>query len=187
MLPEDTKQESNQAARPDEAETKEPATAEPEPAVDPNVALIEQLTGECDSLKDELLRTMAEAQNIQRRLREQHRLALQYASEPLVQQILPVLDDLERALAAQKAGAPDKNLRRGFEQIERQLRKALKTANVEKLNVLGEKFDPNMHEAVTTIDSDEHEDETVAAEIQPGYKMLDRVIRPAKVQVVKKK
>ena len=130
---------------------------------------------------------MAEAQNIQRRLREQHRQALQFASEPLVQQILPVLDNLERALAANEDGASDKKLLQGFEQIERQLRKALKTANVEKLNVLGEKFDPNIHEAVTTIDSDEHEDETVAAEIQPGYKMLDRVIRPAKVQVVKKK
>ena len=187
MLPEDTKQESSQAAEPDEAGTKEPAAAEPEPEVDPSVALIAQLTGECDSLKDELLRTMAEAQNIQKRLREQHRQALQFASEPLVQQILPVLDDLERALAAHKAGASDKKLLQGFEQIERQLRKALGTANVEKLKVLGEKFDPNMHEAVTTIDSDEHEDETVAAEIQPGYKMLDRVIRPAKVQVVKKK
>ncbi|MCH7945003.1 MAG: nucleotide exchange factor GrpE [Armatimonadetes bacterium] len=157
-----------------------------EPKPDPKDVLIEQLFAERNNLLEEAVRALAEAQTIQRRMREQHQEALQFATEPLVQELLPVLDNFERTIAALDEGASKKKLLEGIKKIERQLRRALAKANVERIKAVGEKFDPEIHEALATTVSEEHDEDTVAVEIEPGYKMRGRVIRPAKVHVTKK-
>ncbi len=147
---------------------------------------VAKLQGEVASLRDQMVRSMAEAQNIQRRMREQHEEALRYAAQPLVTSLLPVLDNLERSLASLEMGAsPDKVLE-GVRAIDRQLRQVLASVNVERIDAVGQEFNPEVHEALTTTVSEEHNENTVLAEIEPGYRMHGRVIRPARVQVNKK-
>ena len=170
----------------DEEQAKVEPEAGPEPVQDPRDVLIVQLAEERDALKDEMVRALAEAQNIQRRLREQYAEALKFAAEPIVQEILPVLDNFERTVKAFEKGASADQLIKGVKQVEKQLRSALSKVNVEKIKSVGTHFDPEQHEALDTIVSEEHDEGTVTSEIVAGYTMQGRVIRPARVQVTKK-
>jgi molecular chaperone GrpE len=147
---------------------------------------IAQLESERDALHDQMLRSMAEAQNVQRRLREQHRDDLKFAAQPLVANLLPVLDNLERSLAALEGGASVEKVLEGVQAIDRQLRSALASAQVERIEAIGQVFDPNLHEALGTVATDEVPEGTVVAQVEPGYRFHGRVIRPARVQVAKK-
>ena len=156
------------------------------PRLTPRDERIAALEAEVQELKNELLRAMAEAQTIQRRMRDNHEQSMKFATEPLVQQILPVLDNFDRTVKAFEEGASPEKLVAGVEQVNRQLRHALGSVNVKRIEAEGKQFDPELHEALATLDSDEHEPDTVLVEIETGYTMSDRVIRPAKVQVSKK-
>lgn len=147
---------------------------------------VAKLQAEVAALKDQMVRSIAEAQTIQRRMRDQHEEALKYATQPLVGSLLPVLDNLERSLASLEMGASADKVIEGVRAIDRQLRQVLSGVNVERISAVGERFDPELHEALTTAVSEDHEEDTVLAEIEPGYRMLGRVIRPARVQVSKK-
>ncbi len=147
---------------------------------------VSKLQDEVTKLRDQMVRSMAEAQNIQRRMREQHAEALKYAAQPLVTSLLPVLDNLERSLASLEMGASPEKVLEGVRAIDRQLRQVLASLNVERIAAVGQEFDPEVHEALTTTMSEEHQENTVLAEIEPGYRMHGRVIRPARVQVSKK-
>ena len=185
--PQKTEPRPEEEADPEpEPDTEPDAGQETDPEPDPRDVLIEQLLAERINLLEEAVRALAEAQTIQRRMREQHQEALQFATEPLVQELLPVLDNFERSLAALDKGASKEKLMKGIKTVEKQLRRALAKANVERINALGEKFDPEVHEALATTVSEEHDEDTVVVEIEPGYKMRGRVIRPAKVHVTKK-
>jgi molecular chaperone GrpE len=147
---------------------------------------VAKLTEEAAQLRDQMVRSMAEAQNIMRRMREQHEESLKFAAQPLVTSLLPVLDNLERSLASLEMGASPEKVLEGVRAIDRQLRSALASVDVERISAVGEKFDPELHEALTTTVSEDHEENTVTAEIEPGYKMHGRVVRPARVQVSRK-
>lgn len=153
---------------------------------------IEQLTTERDEAKEQVLRTLADLQNYQRdfqnyRKRNQQELA-QFrlmATEQFVTELLPVLDNFERTIAHLDAGATVESLIGGIKAVERQLRTALESQNVKRIQSVGNPFDPELHEALGTEVSKEHPDETVTLEIEPGYKMGEKVIRPARVKVAK--
>jgi molecular chaperone GrpE len=147
---------------------------------------VAKLQAEVASLKDQMVRSIAEAQTIQRRMRDQHEEALKYAAQPVVSALLPVLDNLERSLASLEMGASPEKVLEGVRAIDRQLRQVLSAVNVERIAAVGARFDPEVHEALTTAISEDHDEDTVLAEIEPGYKMHGRVIRPARVQVSKK-
>ena len=188
MLHEETDQKDQEQpdAKSVKADTESVEEAAANSVQDPRDVLILQLAEERDSLKDEMIRALAEAQNIQRRLREQHADALKFASEPLVQELLPVLDNFERTIKAFEGGATAEQIIKGVQQVEKQLRQALNKVNVERIDSVGKKFDPEIHEALTTVVSDELDEDTVTSEIDAGYMMQGRVIRPARVQVSKK-
>jgi len=131
------------------------------------------------------VRTQADFENYRRRMtREKEDLAV-YANQKLLLKFLPVLDNLERALSAPKAEGDDK-LRQGVELTARSFREALTSEGLMPIEAVGQPFDPNLHEAVMTVDSADHEDGTVIMEFQRGYRLGDRVIRPTMVQVSKK-
>ncbi|MDF2626602.1 MAG: heat-shock protein [Symbiobacteriaceae bacterium] len=136
-------------------------------------------------LENRLLRAHAEFENYRRRVqREKEDLAV-YANQKLVLNLLPVLDNLDRALGT-PAAPGDEKLRQGVELTARSFRDILAKEGVTVIEAVGKPFDPNFHEAVMTVESDEHDDETVMSEFQKGYQLGDRVIRPSMVQVSKK-
>lgn len=154
---------------------------------------IEQLTSERDEAKEQVLRTLADLQNYQRdfqnyRKRTQQEMALfrQMATEQFVTELLPVLDNFERTLSHMDSGATVDSLMEGIKAVERQLRSALETQSVRRIRSIGEPFNPEFHEALGTESSVDYPDDTVVIEIEPGYKMGEKVIRPARVKVAKK-
>lgn len=133
--------------------------------------------------QEQLLRTMADFQNFRKRQQEESAKIRQFATENLVTVLLPVLDNFERTLAHGKAGASLEQLIEGIGAVERQLRSALESQNVKRIETVGQPFDPNVHEAIGMEASEEFGPDTVTLEIEAGYRMGDKVIRPARVKV----
>lgn len=169
--------------------TAEAAAATPTPAAvsaEELAELQQQLEARsrlADEHLDRLRRLTADFENYKRRAqREKEELSL-YGAEQFVKTILPVLDNLERALAAT---GDEQALRTGVELTARQLREALARAGVLPIAAAGEQFDPNLHMAVAVDVESEAAEDTIVAELQRGYKMNDRVLRPSMVKVAKK-
>lgn len=146
---------------------------------------LEQARAEIAELNNRLLRAQADFENYRRRMaREREELGV-YANQKLILSLLPVLDNLDRALSAPPV-AGDEKMRQGVELTARSFRDILAKEGVTPIEAVGQLFDPNLHEAVMTLESGEHEDGTVLMEFQKGYKLGDRTIRPSMVQVSKK-
>lgn len=144
-----------------------------------------QLQELCEALKNENLRLRADTQNMRKRhLQEMDRFRV-LANERLVLQLLPVLDSFERAIASGDNGASVETMLEGLRVVEKQMRGALEEAKVAPIAETGVPFDPDQHDAVLTIPSDEHPEDTVVKILETGYRLADKVIRPAKVQVSK--
>ena len=136
---------------------------------------------------DKYLRTAAELDNYRKRVaREKEELA-RFASERVVSALLPVLDNLERAVgAAQKHGADDSPLLEGITQVYSQFRRSLVEFGLEEVVAdAGHPFDPNLHEAVSQVESGEQPEGHVIEQLQRGYKLADRLLRPARVVISK--
>lgn len=127
------------------------------------------------------LRAMAEAENTRRRAAEEIEKARRFALERFVTELLSVKDSLEAALAVGE-GATLESLKSGVELTLKQLVSVLEKNNVKEINPLGERFDPNLHQAIATVPG-EGEPNTVASVLQKGYLLHDRVLRPALVTV----
>ncbi|MHB8635351.1 MAG: nucleotide exchange factor GrpE [Fimbriimonadaceae bacterium] len=136
-----------------------------------------------DQLRDQLMRSVADFQNFRKRNEADKALTRQFANEKLVLELLPVLDNFERTFAALQSGSSLESIMGGIQAVDRQLRAVLESYNVVRIPAHGEAFDPEIHEAVATDPSDEHPENTVLQELEPGYKMADKVIRPARVRV----
>jgi molecular chaperone GrpE len=141
-----------------------------------------ELRRERDVLQDRLLRTAADFDNYRKRVdRERRDLAEQTAGEA-IKDLLPIIDNLERAL---QAAAEDDPLRKGVELIHKQMLEMLRKRGVTPIEALGADFDPNVHEAVTHEESDQHREGEVMEDLQRGYKVGERLLRPAMVKVAK--
>jgi molecular chaperone GrpE len=149
------------------------------------------LAREVAEYKDKLLRTLAEMENLRRRTAREVIDARQYGNAAFARDILAVADNMERALAAldaelrEKADAGVKALLDGVELTERELLKVLEKHGVKKFEPLGEKFDPNLHQAMYEVADPSVPAGTVAQVIQAGYMIGDRMLRPALVVVAK--
>lgn len=136
-----------------------------------------------DELLAALARSQADFENYRKRARQEREDTARYGVERLLKALLPVLDNLERALAAMPA---DGALRQGVELTSRQFGDALAREGVTPVEAVGLPFDPRLHEAVTEEESGEHPEGTVLAEFQKGYRLHDRVLRPSMVKVSKR-
>jgi molecular chaperone GrpE len=110
----------------------------------------------------------------------------QFAVEKFVRDLLPVLDNFERTIEHLNAGATVENILGGIGAVERQLKQALEAHSVTRIDSKGAPFDPEFHEALGTEHVEDQEENTVSTEIEPGYKMGNKVIRAARVRVVKR-
>lgn len=144
---------------------------------------LEELRRELAEKNDRLLRALAEADNTRRRAQRDREEAVRYAAEGLARDLIPVLDNLDRALEAARASGDVSGIVEGVELIRREFLKALERHGVTRYEALGQRFDPNQHEALARVLSLDKEPDTVVGEIAPGYSLRGRVIRPAQVAV----
>ncbi|WP_321322919.1 nucleotide exchange factor GrpE [Thiomicrorhabdus sp.] len=147
-------------------------------------ALLEEAKAEAEKHKDMALRVQADMENLRRRTRIDVESAHKYALEKFVNALLPAMDSMEMGIdAASKEEATLESIREGVEMTFKQMLDVLQEFNVERVNPTGEKFDPNLHEALTMIPSPDHESNTVVDTIQKGYTLNERLVRAARVIV----
>ena len=134
-----------------------------------------------DDLNDRLVRQAADLENFRKRSQREKDEARQFANQGLLEKLLPVVDNFEMALLA--AGDADPAIRDGVQMIYDQLLGVLKESGVESVEAVGEPFDPNLHEAISQQHTDEAAEGTVLQQMQRGYKLNGRLVRPARVIV----
>jgi molecular chaperone GrpE len=142
------------------------------------------LRRERDTLQDRLLRTAAEFDNYRKRIERERREWTEYAGADILTDMLPIVDDLERALQAPTTGDVEA-YRRGVELIHKQMTDLLRKRGVKTIDAVGTQFDPRVHEAVMQEVSADHKEGEVMAELRRGYTLGDRLLRPAVVKVAK--
>jgi molecular chaperone GrpE len=164
---------------------------EPREAADSIIEKLQaQIAGkdqEIAELKDRYLRSLAENENARKRLRQQSDETVRFQRENLLRELLPVVDNLERAVDAARGGGNGKPIVEGVEMVLRSLLDFLKTHGVTQLTSVGQPFDPQRHEAVDQIESSQHPPNTVVNEFHRGYQIGDRLLRPARVAVARSK
>ncbi len=147
---------------------------------------LEVVARERDELKDRFLRLAAETENYKKRTEREKAEFLKRANESLVKDLLPILDNLERALGHADQQADEESLRQGLELIYQDLKKVLERYGLEAVEAEGNPFDPELHEAMMQQENADVEDNTVLQQLQKGYKFQGRLIRPAMVVVSKR-
>ncbi len=145
--------------------------------------LLDEQKARAEENFDRLVRLQADYENFRRRTRQEKEDLYKYASEQLVNALLPVLDNFERALAADSVSID--NYKSGVHMIYKQIQDVLASEGVKPVPAVGEQFDPLKHEAALRAESDQYPDNTVIEELRRGYYLKDKVIRPAMVKVAK--
>jgi len=143
------------------------------------------LQKERDALKEQFLRAVADFDNYRKRIERERRELSEYAAADVLLELLPIIDNFERALQA-PAGGDSEAVTRGIELIHKQMLDLLRKRGVTLIDALGADFDPNVHQAVIHEPSDDHREGEVMQELQRGYKLGDRLLRPAMVKVAKR-
>lgn len=146
---------------------------------------LEKLKLERDDLKNQLLRSYADLQNFRRISQQRLVDARREAQEEVLKSLLPTLDNFERSLIALEKGADVDSVIQGIAMVGKVLMNGLEGFDLKRMVVVGQQFDPELHEAIATWVSPDHQDGVITDEIEAGYRIGERVIRPAKVRVVR--
>jgi molecular chaperone GrpE len=163
--------------------TDSPADTATEPA--PAAADASELQRQRDEYYDRLLRQAAEFDNYRKRIERERQQVSEAAAADLLRELLPLVDDLERALKADAGTEGTENYRRGVELIHRQLLDLLRKRGVQPMDTLGLEFDPHFHQAVAHEPAEGRPDGEIIEEFRRGYMLGDRLLRPAMVKVAK--
>jgi molecular chaperone GrpE len=188
---EEMQQEINAAGN-DEAEEAEEAEnaasesaeteAENQESQDEAAVQLEKLTADLKEKEDRILRLQADFENFRRRTSKEKEELSAVVTQGMLKDMLPLLDNFERAMAAEAKDG--EAFQKGVEMIFTQFTEILKKNGLEHIEVEGQKFDPNFHQAVMRVQNADMEDDDIAQELQKGYMVKGRVIRPSMVQVV---
>jgi len=173
--------------------TPAPEAADPPVAVETPLVTAEDLNelkkraAKADENWDQLLRATADFENFKKRVTREKQDAVKFGNEVLLQSLIPVLDNFDMAMAAaQNAGeASGQSLRAGIEMVYQQMRKALADAGLEEVEAAGKPFDPNLHEAISQVETTDVPEGQVVQQLRKGYKLRDRLMRPATVIVAR--
>ncbi|TCP69320.1 nucleotide exchange factor GrpE [Baia soyae] len=144
---------------------------------------MQELHQKAEEHQQNYLRALADLENYRRRARKEKEDVLKYASVPLVESLLPVLDNFERALDAADGNQDVKVLQEGIEMVYRQFLQSLSKSGLTLIEAVGKPFNPHEHNAVMQVEMNEVEPGTVVEELQSGYKFSDRIIRPSMVKI----
>jgi molecular chaperone GrpE len=145
-------------------------------------AAYQKLLDEKQDLHERLLRKQAELENVRKRVQREKEEFLQHATADLIRALLPVLDGFDRALKHQDEAVPE-HFYQGMELVYRQLMEVLTRGGLAPIETVGKTFDPHFHQAVETVESPGHRDQEIVEELQRGYKLRSRLLRPAVVKV----
>ena len=159
------------------------AAQEPDEETPAGPGTMDEARAEIGDLSERLLRLQADFENFRKRAQREKDEARQFANQSLIEKQLPILDNFEMALAAAKDADPA--LRDGVQMIYDQLLGILRDSGVETIDATGEDFDPNLHEAISQQQTTEAEPGTVVEQVQRGYRLHERLVRPARVVVAK--
>lgn len=180
--PNDGFEEKKASAQTTQVDDPPPAITEQQPSA---AAQVEKLQAERDNLLDRLARLQAEFDNYRKRASKENADFREYAIGDTARSLLPVVDNF--SLALKNAGVNPEEFKKGVELIHKQLQDVLQKMNVQRIPAQGQPFDPRWHEAIEMVESDQVPDNHVLEELQPGYKIRDRLLRPAMVRVAKGK
>lgn len=185
MSEKDTNVELNDEQIPVAEDAQEETLEQAEDAVERDLeALLASAEAEATSQKELALRTMADMENLRRRTRLDVESAHKFALDKFVNELIPVLDSMEMGMdAAAKEDASAESIREGLDMTFKQFLDVMEKFNVERLNPVGEKFDPQLHEAMTMVPSPDHESQEVMEVFQKGYTLNERLVRAARVIV----
>lgn len=175
------KAEKEKNEKPETPQTDEPEQGKGESSESELSEKLEKLQEEFESHKEQHLRVLAEYDNFRKRTQNEKTTLYNSAVADTVQAILPIADNIERALSQENASAED--MRKGVEMIETQIRSAFEKLQIREIGSVGEPFDPNFHNAVSHVEDDSLGENVIAAVFQKGYALGDRVVRHAMVQV----
>lgn len=144
---------------------------------------LKQAQAKAEEYYNQLQRLQADFDNYRKRTQKEKAELIKYAAERLVKDLLPVLDNFERAVLAAKTNPDFASFSQGVDMILRQVQDVLGKEGLKPMEVVGQPFDPNLHEAVQRVDSEEHAENTIIEELQKGYYLKEKVIRPGMVTV----
>ena len=180
-------EQSGSEVRQGVVDSRSSSTADPEPA--PALQSDQPTDPELQAARDEAQATFARYQrlaadfeNYKRRTRQELADRTQYANDELLRKLLPILDNFKRALDHAPDGI-DRSWFEGIKLVARQFEETLQAQGLSTIPAVGEKFDPTQHEAIASEETDDHEEGTVVEELQPGYRLHNRVLRPTLVKV----
>jgi molecular chaperone GrpE len=192
MKTEVPKDELNELGEPVDSPVQESETAAEHPLTEGQVRELQAEAAKADEYRDQLLRTAADLDNYKKRAAREKQEAIKFANESLLGKLIPVLDNFDMALAAVSnaqggtdQGASADSLQQGVSMIQQQLRQALAEAGLEEIDAAGQPFDPNYHEAVSQQESGEVPEGHVVQQLRKGFKLRERLLRPATVIVAK--
>lgn len=154
---------------------------------EPKEDLLDKAKKECLELKDKYLRLQAEFDNYRKRSLKEKGEFIRFANEGLIVELLAILDNFERGIKAADLKKDFDLLHQGVDMISKQLHGLLESKGLRRIKAVGEKFDPHQHEAMEVIEAEDIDQDTVIEEMQPGYLLNERIVRPAKVKVAKRK
>ncbi|GAA0295747.1 molecular chaperone GrpE [Gracilibacillus halotolerans] len=143
----------------------------------------QKLVNEHKEMEERLLRVQAEYDNFRKRSQREKEASLKYKSQDVIEELLPVMDNFERALQVEAHDEAAKNIIQGVDMIYRQLHTVLENQGVSEIKTVGEVFDPNLHQAIAQVNEEGFESGQITETLQKGYQLKDRVIRPAMVKV----
>lgn len=144
---------------------------------------LDELKAKLDEAENRYLRLYADFENFRRRARLDQEAGEKYRAQSLITNLLPAIDNLERAMAIEPENEQTKALLEGVKMVYRAVIEALKQEGAEQIEAVGGEFDPNFHQAVMQIEDEQYGSNIVIEELQKGYKLKDRVIRPSMVKV----
>jgi len=174
-------------ARANEVEIEQEQAFDPETADgEALLAKYRELEGELSEAQERVLRTAADAENFKKRLQREKEEQTRYANESFLRELLPVIDNLERALKHSEGGADQGDLVEGLNMTLKGFLDTLTRFGCTQVEAAGKPFDPNFHEAVSQEESADHEPNTVLKELQKGYMLKERLLRPAMVLLSKR-
>ena len=136
---------------------------------------------------EQILRLKADFENSKKRLEREKQDSIRYANEKLLAEVLPIMDDLDRAMASLKEGHDPEMVAKGLKLAQEAMHMVLERHGVTAVKGIGEDFDPNLHEAVGVVETTEEKEGTVVDEVQRGYLLNGRLIRPSRVRIAQKK
>ncbi|HCW7292077.1 TPA: nucleotide exchange factor GrpE [Staphylococcus aureus] len=151
--------------------------------IDPKDQKINELQQLADENEEKYLRLYAEFENYKRRIQKENEINKTYQAQRVLTDILPAIDNIERALQIDGDDETFKSLQKGVQMVHESLINALKDNGLEVIKTEGEAFDPNIHQAVVQDDNPDFESGEITQELQKGYKLKDRVLRPSMVKV----